>query len=89
MGGIALSEDRGLEELLRGREALRQLAQTEDARRLMELLHREGGVQEAARAAARGDAGALTGMMDRLMRSQEGRRLVEQIQARAKQAGLE
>ena len=71
------------------RAALAQLAGSGEAKRLMELLNSQGGVQQAAKAAAGGDTKALLGMVDRLMKTQEGAALVEQIGARAKEAGLD
>ncbi len=71
------------------RETLGRLARSGDARKLMELLNRQGGVQEAAQAAAGGDTRALMEMMDRLMRSGEGAALVERIGEQARKAGLE
>ena len=64
-------------------------ARSGDARRLMELLHRDGGVEQAAQAAASGDPAALMAMMDRLMHTREGAELVDRIGAQAKRAGLE
>ena len=70
------------------REALARLAGSGEARRLMELLEQQGGVRQAAKAAAGGDASALMAMVDRLMKTGEGAALVEQIGARARKAGL-
>ena len=72
----------------RDREAIGRLARSEDARRLVAMLQKRGGVQEAARAAAGGDAGELMSMMDQLMRSKEGAELVERLQRRAREEGL-
>ena len=76
------------EKLEENRAALARLAGSGEAKRLMELLNEQGGVQRAARAAAKGDAGALLGMVDRLMKTGEGAALVEQIGAKAKEEGL-
>lgn len=77
------------EELLKNRQAIASLAGTEDAKRLMELLQRQGGqVRQAAQAAAQGSPQQLMEMMDRLMNSKEGADLVERIGEQAKKAGL-
>lgn len=75
-------------ELGKNREAVSRLAQSGDARRLMELLEQEGGVQQAARAAAAGDPSSLMSMMNQLMRTKEGAALVERIESQAKKEGL-
>ena len=82
-GGTQSGPAQALEE---NRAAISKLARSGDARRLMELLHRDGGVEQAAQAAASGDPAAL---MDRLMHTREGAELVERIGAQAKRAGLE
>ena len=84
-GGAQSSPAQALEQ---NRAAISKLAQSGDAQRLMELLRRDGGVEQAAQAAAAGDPAALMAMMDRLMRTQEGAELVDRIGAQAKQAGL-
>ncbi len=76
-------------ELMKNREAISQLAHSTDAQKLMTLLRQRGGVQEAAEAAAAGDASALVAMMDQLMKTKEGAELVERIGSQAKKAGLE
>lgn len=78
----------GAAELVKNRQAISKLAQSSDAHRLMELLNQEGGVQEAAQAAAKGDPGELIKRMQQLMGTQEGARLVERISQQAKQSGL-
>ena len=71
------------------RGAIAQLAQSDDAKKLMELLQRQsGGVKQAAQAAAAGDPAQLMAMMDQLMRSKEGAELVNRIDSQAKRAGL-
>ena len=55
----------------------------------MSMLQQQGGVQEAARAAAGGDPSQLMSMMSRLMNTKEGAELVERIGSQAKRAGLE
>lgn len=77
------------EELWKNRQAIAALADSEDARHLMELLRRQGGqVRQAAQAAAQGSPRQLMEMMGRLMDSREGADLVERIEAQAKKAGL-
>ena len=77
------------EELLKNRRAIADLAGSEDARQLMELLRRQGGqVRQAAQQAAQGSPEQFMELMDRLMKSQEGARLVERIGDEAKKAGL-
>ena len=73
----------------KNRDAIAQLARSDDARKLMELLKRQNGqVQQAAQAAASGDPSQLMGIMDQLMHSKEGAELVERIDSQAKRAGL-
>ena len=71
------------------RAALTQLARSGEAQQLMELLNRQGGVKQAAQAAAAGDPAALMDMMNRLMSTGEGAGLVEKLSSQARQAGLE
>lgn len=71
------------------RDAIAQLAQSSDARKLRELLQQQSGeVRQAAQAAAAGDPSQLMAMMDQLMHSKEGAALVDRIGTQAKQAGL-
>ena len=74
--------------LLKNR-ALAGLADSEDTQALMAMLRRQGGVEEAAKAAAGGDPGQLMAMMNRLMSSKEGAELVARIEDQARRAGLE
>ena len=76
-------------DLVKNREVISKLAKSSDAQKLMSILNQQGGVKEAAKAAADGDPSALMSMMDRLMRSQEGAELVDRIGRKAKEAGLE
>ena len=74
----------------KNRKAVEQLAQSSDAKKLMELLQKQsGGVQQAAQKAAAGDPSQLMAMMNQLMHSKEGAELVDRIGAQAKQAGLQ
>ena len=52
------------------------------------MLRRQGGVEEAAKAAAGGDTGQLMAMVNRLMSSKEGAELVARIENQARKAGL-
>lgn len=76
-------------ELVKNRDAITQLAKSNDAQKLMSLLQQRGGVQEAAKAAAGGDPSQLMDMMNQLMNTKEGAELVDRIGAQAKKAGLE
>ncbi len=69
-------------------EVLSKVAQSGDAKHLMELLAKEGGVQDAANAAAGGNVSQLMGMVQRLMKSEEGAELINRISKQAKQSGL-
>lgn len=73
----------------KNRETLSKMAQSADAQRLMALLGRDGSVQQAAQAAAGGDASQLMGMVQKLMQSQEGADLVNRISHQAKQSGMD
>ena len=76
-------------ELLKNRRAIAELADSEEARQLMELLREQGGqVRQAAQQAAAGSPEQFMEMMDRLMHSKEGADLVERIGKQAKKAGL-
>lgn len=65
--------------LLKNKDALRQLLDSPDTKRLMELLA-GGSLKNAAGAAARGDTGQLMGIVRQVMESKEGARLAERIQ---------
>lgn len=77
-------------EMLRGEqgEAIRRLASSGDAQQLVAMLRSKGGVQQAAQAAAKGDASQLMEMMNQLMSTPEGAQLVERINQKAKESGL-
>lgn len=72
----------------KNKEALSKMAQSGDAKKLMELLGRDGSVQGAATAAAGGNVSQLMGMVQRLMQSPEGAELVNRISSEAKKSGL-
>jgi hypothetical protein len=94
-GGIAMqSKEKGSgefspAELMKKREAIAKLAASAEARQLIRLLEQRGGVRQAAQAAAGGDMGAITAMLEGLMQTEEGARLAQSIDRQAKQAGLE
>ena len=54
------------ETLGKHRQAIAKLAQSGDAQKLVSMLKQAGGVQQAAQAAAQGDASHLMGMMNQL-----------------------
>ena len=74
---------------VQNREAISKLAQSGEARQLMEMLRQRGGVQAAARAAADGDPSRLMEMMNQLMSTKEGAELVDRIGTQVKKAGLD
>lgn len=74
--------------LLKDQQAVRQLMEGADTKRMMELLSRQGGVQQAAKAAAAGDTAKLMDMVNTLMNSPEGAQVVERITKQANEAGL-
>ncbi len=93
MGGMEMKnnapQDMGqMAKLLGNSNAVKQLLQSEDTKRMMQLLQGQGGVQNAAQAAAKGDSAQLMGMMQQLMSSPEGAQLVERITKQAQEKGL-
>ena len=76
------------DDLLKNRAAIAKLAASRDAKQLMKMLQGMGGVQQAAQAAAGGDTGALMAMVEGLMHSEQGARIVQNISRQAQQAGL-
>ena len=76
------------DDLLKNRAAIAKLAASRDAKQLMEMLQGMGGVQRAAQAAAGGDTGELMAMVEGLMHSEQGARIVQNISRQAQQAGL-
>ena len=91
---MATERDRGMETLgdaaqtIKDKGAVRKLLQSEDTKRMMELLGSRDHVAGAAKAAAAGDPTALMGMMQQLMGTQEGAQLVERITQQARKSGL-
>lgn len=68
---------------------LKSLANSGEAQQLMSLLQENGAVKEAAQSAAKGDSTALLSMVQNMMKSKEGADLIEKIQQKAKDAGVE
>lgn len=64
--------------LLKNKALLQSLMQSPDTQRLMELLSQNAG-DSLKTAAAKGDTGALLGMVQQVMQSSEGARLVQNI----------
>ena len=75
--------------LMKNREAIGKLAQSGQAKRLVQLLDQSGGVKAAAQAAAAGKPEQLMSMMNQLMSTREGAQLIESISQQVKQAGLD
>ena len=74
---------------MKNREAIGKLAQSGQAKRLVQLLDQSGGVKAAAQAAAAGKPEQLMSMMNQLMSTREGAQLMESISQQVKQAGLD
>ena len=70
------------------REKLEQLARSRQMQQLMAMLERQGGVQQAAKAAAAGDPSALVKMLEGLTGTPEGANLLGQMEQQVKKAGL-
>lgn len=84
-----MPQDMGqMAKLLGNSGTVKQLLQSEDTKRMMQLLQSRGSVQNAAQAAANGDSAQLMGMMQQLMSTPEGAQLVERITKQAQQNGL-
>ncbi len=69
-------------------KVLQQLAQSGEAQKIMSLLQKNDSLEEAAQSASKGDSKALLAMVQQLMSSQEGASLVENLQKKAKDAGI-
>lgn len=70
-------------------KSFQELAKSGEVQQLMSLLQKNGGVTEAAKSASKGDSAALLGMVQNLMSTPEGADLIENIQKKAKDAGIE
>ena len=62
-------------------DAIRQIAQSPDTQRLLQMLNEQngGGLQAAAEQAGKGDMKALVSMVNGLMQSKEGAELMERL----------
>ena len=67
--------------LLKNRALLQDLARSPDVQALMGLLNQKagGGLQNAAQSAAKGDLSALTKLVKQVAESDEGARLMRQL----------
>ena len=79
----ALMQDPKAASLLKNKDLLKNLVQSPDTQRLMQLLSQDGsdGLKRAAASAAKGDAGALMGIVNQVMQSKEGAGLIERSAA--------
>ena len=78
----------GEEAFRKHRQAITQLAQSGDAKKLASLLKQSGGVQQAAQAAAQGSPEQLMQLVNQLTSTQEGAELMDRLRRQAEQAGL-
>lgn len=76
-------------QLVKNRDAIRQLAQSGEAKQLVSMLQQSGSVENAAQAAAKGKPQELMSMLQGLLNTQEGAQLVQRIEQQARQSGLE
>ncbi|MCI9581877.1 MAG: hypothetical protein HFF34_11010 [Oscillospiraceae bacterium] len=74
---------------MKNRDAIRQLAQSGEAKQLVSMLQQNGSVETAAQAAAKGKPQELMSMLQGLLNTQEGAQLVQRIEQQARQSGLE
>ncbi|WP_297209325.1 hypothetical protein [uncultured Flavonifractor sp.] len=67
--------------LLGDKALLQSILNAPDTQRLMQLLNQaaDGGLKQAAGAAAKGDTQALAGLVKQVLASREGARLAEQL----------
>ncbi|MEQ2455226.1 hypothetical protein [Flavonifractor hominis] len=68
--------------LLKNRALLQDLIHSDDTQKLMQMLSQNAGdgLKSAAASAAKGDTGALMGLVRQVMQSKEGAQLVQKIQ---------
>lgn len=76
-------------QLVKNWDAIRQLAQSGEAKQLVSMLQQNGSVETAAQAAAKGKPQELMSMLQGLLNTQEGAQLVQRIEQQARQSGLE
>ena len=74
--------------LRKQKKAIEQLAGSGEAKQLVSMLKRTGGVQQAAQAAAKGEPEQLMAMVQQLMNTKEGAELVERLRRQAEKSGL-
>lgn len=74
-----LKNDPTAARLLGDPAALKALLSSPETRQLMSLLNRNGGLQGAAQAAAKGEPEALMGMLQQVMRDQAGAAAVDAL----------
>ena len=67
--------------LLKNKDAIRQIAQSADTQKLLQMLNEQngGGLKAAAEQAGKGDPKALMAMVSGLMKSKEGAELVARL----------
>ena len=76
-------------QLVKNRDAIRQLAQSGEAKQLVSMLQQNGSVENAAQASAKVKPQELMSMLQGLLNTQEGAQLVQRIEQQARQSGLE
>ena len=64
-------------QLVKNRDAIRQLAQSREAKQLVSMLQQNGSVETAAQAAAKGKPEALMGLLNQVMNDPQGAQAVE------------
>lgn len=69
--------------------SLLKLSKTGEVQQLMSLLQQNGSLDQAAKSASSGDTTQLLSMVKQVMSSTEGAELIEHIQQKAKDAGIE
>lgn len=88
MSGNPLT-DSVTEQFANNREAIAQLANSEETQSLMDLLRQSGNVEQAAQDAASGKPDALMAMVEQLVSTKQGAALIQQIEVQAKRVGLD
>ncbi|MBR2716734.1 MAG: hypothetical protein IKD79_03225 [Oscillospiraceae bacterium] len=72
------------EALLKDRAALRQVMESPEGRRFIQLMSRGIDLRQAAQQARQGDASQLTKQLTALLRTPEGAQLADTLQRKAK-----
>ena len=72
--------------LLKNKALLQTLLNAPDTQRLIQLLDQKAGgdLKQAAGAAAKGDTSTLSGLVRQVMNSEEGARLIQQLNQKIK-----